>query len=117
MMSGSDFSGDRMGAIMRVRRQIRSQIERIKARPATCFSTWGLVLYAGVPLPFDDGKCPVCESPECELAIALLKQQERFRGGGSRGGRFRRIGTISARAPRPSDYAGLGLVEDVGWAF
>lgn len=67
-MRDIDFSGERPDAITWVRGQIRWHIERIKARPETCFSTWGLVLHSGVLLPFDGRKCPYARAPTASWA-------------------------------------------------
>lgn len=75
-MTETDSRAEGSKAVTRIRRLI----EDVKARPAACFSTWGLVLHAGVPLPFDGRSCPVCRSAECELGVALVAQQESFMG-------------------------------------
>lgn len=57
-------------------RVLRTKVERLKLHPESCFLAWGLVLSSGGILPFDAGRCPVCDRSDCELAVFLTERQE-----------------------------------------
>jgi hypothetical protein len=50
---------------------VNRQIRAVRQRRLSCSILYAMQLAGGVPAPAPAGRCPVCESPHCELASRL----------------------------------------------